>query len=299
MWAILSPNPSTNLGGTRRNYLKNFKNTFFLTAATVSALFACATPAFAATTNNIVVKHNAYLISAPHRYAHHITLEDAGSTLTLVLGSTRYYWHVQDNNGNDGYITRGRYWTALSNGTSSNTNSSYNAQQFTSATTSSTVAYNLNNASYQTSTQLPPGVTFDPNVNAVAPLNADYQTKFDAVLLVAQSKLGTGYVWGHNEDRGQYGFDCSNFTAYVYHHALGYKMSGSSQTQYHSVGWSVPISSMRPGDLLVFNQGGHVGIYIGNGQMIQCGGGLKKVGYLKVSPGSYWYNHISAVKRMF
>lgn len=150
-----------------------------------------------------------------------------------------------------------------------------------------------------TTGQLPPGVSFDASVNPLAPLNADEQAKVDAILQVAESKLGTPYVWGHSEDRGQIGFDCSNFTAYVYHHALGYRMSGSSQTQYHSVGTPVPVSQMRPGDLLVFNQGGHVGIYIGNGQMIQEGGGLKKVGYLKVSPGSYWYNHLSAVKRMF
>jgi cell wall-associated NlpC family hydrolase len=153
--------------------------------------------------------------------------------------------------------------------------------------------------SNSTTTQLPPGVSYDSGVQALAPLNSGYQTKLDAVKKVAQSKLGTPYIWGHSEDRGQYGFDCSNFTAYVYHHALGYRMSGSSQTQYQSVGWNVPVSQMRPGDLLVFNHGGHVGIYIGNGQMIQEGGGLKKVGYLKVSPGSYWYNHISAVKRMF
>jgi cell wall-associated NlpC family hydrolase len=136
-------------------------------------------------------------------------------------------------------------------------------------------------------------------VNPQAGLDASWQQKFHAVLAVAQSKLGTPYIWGHNEDHGQYGFDCSNFTAYVYHHALGYHMSGASRTQASSVGWKVPLRSMRPGDLLIENGGGHVGIYIGNGEMIQEGGGLKKVGYLRVTPGSYWYNHITAVKRMF
>ncbi|WP_018133179.1 C40 family peptidase [Effusibacillus pohliae] len=149
------------------------------------------------------------------------------------------------------------------------------------------------------SANLPPGVSYDQNVIPVAPLDADYQTKFDAVLKVAESKLGTPYRWGHNEDRGQFGFDCSNFTAYVYHHALGYKMSGSSQVQYRSVGTPVPKSEMRPGDLVVFDQGHHVGIYIGNGRMIQEGGGLGKVGYLPLKPGSYWYKHITVVKRMF
>ncbi|WAH37748.1 C40 family peptidase [Alicyclobacillus dauci] len=146
---------------------------------------------------------------------------------------------------------------------------------------------------------LPPGVSYDASVNPVAQPGASVQAKENAVLQVAESKLGTPYVWGHNEDRGQYGFDCSNYTAYVYHHALGYKMSGSSQTQYHSVGWSVSKSAMRPGDLICFDQGRHSGIYAGNGEMIQEGGGLGKVGYLKLAPGSYWYNHISSVKEMF
>lgn len=146
---------------------------------------------------------------------------------------------------------------------------------------------------------LPPGVTRDFSLSPVAGPNASTSAKEQAVIQVAGSKLGTPYIWGHNEDRGQYGFDCSNFTAYVYHHALGYRMSGSSQVQYHSVGWAVPRQDMQVGDLVVFNNGGHVGIYAGNGQMIQEGGGLGKVGYLKLSPGSYWYNHISSVRRMF
>ncbi|BCJ88207.1 hypothetical protein skT53_31920 [Effusibacillus dendaii] len=58
-------------------------------------------------------------------------------------------------------------------------------------------------------------------------------------------------------------------------------------------------AEMRPGDLIIFNNGSHVGIYAGNGRVIQEGGGLKKVGYLNVSPGSSWYNNITAVKRMF
>lgn len=145
----------------------------------------------------------------------------------------------------------------------------------------------------------PPNVRMDPSIQALAPLNAPMATKVQAVLSVAQSKLGTPYIWGHNEDRGQYGFDCSNFTEYVYHHALGYLMTTSSRGQYLYVGVDIPVSQMLPGDLLVFNQGSHVGIYAGNNQMIEEGGGLGKVGYLPVQSGSYWGDHISAVKRLF
>jgi cell wall-associated NlpC family hydrolase len=156
-------------------------------------------------------------------------------------------------------------------------------------------------SSYQSTTlhSLPHGVKLDRSITPLASLDDDYQTKLDAVLQVAESKLGTPYRWGHSEDRGQYGFDCSNFTAYVYHHALGYKFSGSSRVQARSVGNPVPKSQMRPGDLLIFDGGRHVGIYAGNGRMIQEGGGLGRVGYLSVAPGSYWSKHITAVKRMF
>lgn len=152
---------------------------------------------------------------------------------------------------------------------------------------------------YSTTTQLPPGVKYQSAVKPLAKPDATYQQKLNAVLKVAENQLGKPYRWGHNPDRGQVGFDCSNFTAYVYHHALGYQMSGASQVQYRSVGKPVPKSQMRPGDLVIFNKGKHVGIYAGNGRMIQAGGGLGKVGYLKLAPGSYWYQHITVVKRMF
>lgn len=145
----------------------------------------------------------------------------------------------------------------------------------------------------------PPGVRIDYAITPVAGLNASPTAKINAVLSVAAGKIGTPYIWGHNEDRGQYGFDCSNFTEYVYHHALGYIITTYSKAQYTSVGVAVPFSQMQPGDLIAFEQGAHVGIYAGNNRMIQCGGGLHQVGYISIAPGTYWGNHISAIKRMF
>lgn len=251
--------------------------------------------AFASTISSekVTVKHNAYLISAPHTGSNRLALESSGSVLTVEGGSTQYWWHVQDENGKTGYITKNTYYTEQTSTTSSRSSGNVATVGSASATTS-TASPSQSNAT----THLPPGVTYDPSVNPLATSNATSQQKFNAILQVAQAQLGTPYVWGTSKDRGEDSFDCSNYTAYVYHHALGYKMSGASQTQFHSVGWVVPTANMQPGDLLVFNQGGHVGIYTGNGEMIQCGGGLKKVGYLTVSPGSYWYNHITVVKRM-
>jgi cell wall-associated NlpC family hydrolase len=146
---------------------------------------------------------------------------------------------------------------------------------------------------------LPPGVRFDPNVQPVANRHVSRDAKAASVIQIARSKLGTPYIWGHNEDRGQYGFDCSNFVSYVYHHALGYIFSGSSQVQNASVGWRVSTANPAIGDLLIFENGKHVGIYAGNGKMIEEGGGLGKVGYLAITPGTYWHNHLTSVRRMF
>ncbi|BCJ88364.1 C40 family peptidase [Effusibacillus dendaii] len=154
-------------------------------------------------------------------------------------------------------------------------------------------------ATQSASFNLPPGVTYDPSIQPIAPLDATREDKTNAVLMVAKSQLGTPYIWGTSKDRGGSGFDCSNYTAYVYRHALGYKMSGASRVQASSVGNPVPKSQMEVGDLVIFDNGAHIGIYAGNGQMIQEGGGLKKVGYLPLKPGSYWYNHITSVKRMY
>ncbi|GEO24920.1 hypothetical protein AAC03nite_07050 [Alicyclobacillus acidoterrestris] len=237
-------------------------------ASTATKPSASSTSTASSTTGKQVVEvlHNAYLISAAKSGSSRIELEQTGTQLTILSGSTQYWWHVEAPSGKSGYITANSYYTTTTN---------------------------------PLNVQLPPGVTLDPAITPIAPVDATADAKFQAILQVAESKLGTPYELDHNEDRGQTGFDCSNFTAYVYHHALGYIISTSSKTQYTSVGTKVAIADMQPGDLLTFDDGGHSGIYIGNNQMIQCGGGLGKVGYLSVAPGSYWYQHLSAVKRMY
>lgn len=260
----------------------NKKSLIGALAVGLSVLSIPTASAFAATaTHDVAVEHSVWLRSGPHLYSKRIVLEPKGSTLKLDSGSTKYFYRVTDGHGRIGYVWRGTYYT----------------QEVTVKSPSSS-GIRVPYPNY-VKTALPPGVTYQSWISPLAPRTDTNQQKFDAVLQVAKAQLGTPYVWGTSKDRGQNSFDCSNFTAYVYHHALGYKMSGASLTQYTSVGWRVAKSAMRPGDLLIFDRGGHCGIYIGNGEMIQEGGGLGKVGYLKVSPGSYWYNHLTVVKRMY
>jgi peptidoglycan DL-endopeptidase CwlO len=93
------------------------------------------------------------------------------------------------------------------------------------------------------------------------------------VISLAASLEGTPYVWGGSSTSG---FDCSGLVQYVYGQS-GVTLPRTSQEQ-ATVGSPVAsLSQAQPGDLLFFagsdgtsNSPGHVGIYIGNGQMIDA-----------------------------
>ncbi|MFQ9617833.1 MAG: C40 family peptidase, partial [Clostridium butyricum] len=86
-----------------------------------------------------------------------------------------------------------------------------------------------------------------------------------AVLNEAYKHLGKAYVYGAT---GPSNFDCSGFTQYVFKNAAGIDIS---RTTYSQINVGVPVSQdqLQPGDL-VFPHTGHVGIYVGNGQMIHA-----------------------------
>lgn len=96
-----------------------------------------------------------------------------------------------------------------------------------------------------------------------------------AILNEAYKHLGASYVWGAT---GPSTFDCSGFTQYVYEHAAGIDITRTTYTQIN-VGQPVSEDQLQPGDL-VFPHTGHVGIYVGNGQMIHAPqtGDVVKVG---------------------
>lgn len=86
----------------------------------------------------------------------------------------------------------------------------------------------------------------------------------------AKQFIGNPYKWGGESlTRGA---DCSGFTMKVYQH-FGYHLPHSSISQ-RRYGKSVSWSSKQVGDLICYNAingVGHVGIYIGNNQVVHAG----------------------------
>ena len=77
--------------------------------------------------------------------------------------------------------------------------------------------------------------------------------------------LGVPYVFGGGTPAG---FDCSGLVMYVYAQ-LGIQLPHFAAAQY---GFGVPVSraDLQPGDLVFFDALGHVGIWIGGGELIDA-----------------------------
>ncbi|MFF7971706.1 NlpC/P60 family protein [Streptomyces sp. NPDC007905] len=87
-----------------------------------------------------------------------------------------------------------------------------------------------------------------------------------AAVAYAYQKLGSPYVWGAT---GPNAFDCSGLVQAAYRSA-GISLPRTTYAQINA-GRRVSRSELQPGDLLFFYSGiSHVGLYVGNGQMIHA-----------------------------
>ncbi|KRN81326.1 NlpC P60 [Ligilactobacillus acidipiscis] len=131
----------------------------------------------------------------------------------------------------------------------------YAAQNNSASTTYNTARSNYSNQSYARSQASQPQ-TQNNNVNAA---------NYSSVVGYAQSFTGSSYVYGGTTPSG---FDCSGFVQYVYS-KYGKSLPRTSQAQ-ASAGTRISTSQARPGDLIITNGGGHVGIATGNGNFISA-----------------------------
>jgi len=86
-----------------------------------------------------------------------------------------------------------------------------------------------------------------------------------AIVSAARALIGSPYAFGGSSKSG---FDCSGLTQFVFAQ-FGKSLPHSAAAQENS-GRRVALSQAQPGDLIIGNGGGHVGIYTGNGNMVSA-----------------------------
>src|SRR5262249_41672538 len=109
-------------------------------------------------------------------------------------------------------------------------------------------------------------------------IGTDTTAQGNEMIAFARKFLGVPYVFGTDSySSGNRSFDCSTFTGYVYG-KFGVDLPRTARAQ-SKLGDPVARDELKKGDLLFFSVPGrfksddivgHVGIYMGNGQMIHA-----------------------------
>ncbi|MFD8549157.1 NlpC/P60 family protein [Streptomyces sp. NPDC059649] len=87
-----------------------------------------------------------------------------------------------------------------------------------------------------------------------------------AAVAAVRAAVGSPYAWG---SAGPGAFDCSGLTQWAYRRA-GVSLPRTSQAQ-RGAGHPVPLGRIRPGDLVIYrSDASHVGMYVGNGQVVHA-----------------------------
>lgn len=131
----------------------------------------------------------------------------------------------------------------------------------------------------------------DNTSNQVTVTPAGNSSTGNQIAAAAMKFRGYRYVYGGTTPNG---FDCSGFTTYIYRQ-FGISLPRTSGGQ-ASVGRSVSRSEMQAGDILAFP--GHVGIYIGNGNMVHASNPTRGVVVDNVFSG-YYSGRLLSIRRAY
>ncbi|GAA2157286.1 C40 family peptidase [Kitasatospora kazusensis] len=102
-----------------------------------------------------------------------------------------------------------------------------------------------------------------PDLGTTAPAGSYAAT----VIAAAESRIGRPY---HMGDTGPDSFDCSGLMLWSFAQA-GISLPRTSEEQWHAgTNLGTDLSVAQPGDLIIFNGGGHVGLYVGGGQVVHA-----------------------------
>ena len=140
-----------------------------------------------------------------------------------------------------------------------------------------------------------PSIATSAPVPVTAPSNREAAT-----ITVARSVLGVPYFWGGTTP--QSGFDCSGLVQWAYGQ-VGIVLPRTAQEQFDATVRLNP-SQLQPGDLLFFHiccqqpdWVTHVGIYVGDGQMIQAPDEGDVVRITSIDT-PYWQGHFVGAGRV-
>ena len=117
----------------------------------------------------------------------------------------------------------------------------------------------------------------------------------ESLAQTAQLYRGYAYRWGGTSPAT--GFDCSGFVNYICSQ-YGVSLNRTAQDIYLKDGAAVSKSELQPGDILCFGYGPysitHVGIYVGDGQMIHASTSATGVVYSDINSSYYTRMYVGA-----
>jgi hypothetical protein len=121
---------------------------------------------------------------------------------------------------------------------------------------------------------------------------------FAAIIREATKYLGYPYIWGGSSPETS--FDCSGFVSWVLTNSGVLDTGRISAQGLCNLCSPVSAKEAKPGDLVFFKgtydtaEVSHVGIYVGDGMMLQCG---NPIGYASIET-SYWQSHFYTFGRL-
>ncbi len=122
---------------------------------------------------------------------------------------------------------------------------------------------------------------------------------FEALITEAEKYLGYPYVWGGSNPNTS--FDCSGFICWVYTQSGVHNLPRTTAQGIYNQCTPVSVENAKPGDLIFFtgtydssNPVSHIGMYVGNGQMLHAG---DPISYANIN-SNYWKKHFYGFGRL-